>query len=135
MEWRERRKKRKAKEAEEKRMAEIKKVGIKVPKAKTIMSGKALFVFNPTLFKDADDAADTKDLKEEVTEEEQNPDLEKGGKKWEAKKVEVIEEKDEDIQASPEKQTADKPEENKGEEDVKVDEELFADEEELPDDI
>ena len=94
MEWRERRKKRKAKEAEEKRQAELKKVGIKIPKAKKIMSGKALFVFDPSLFQDADDAADNKDLKAEDIEEDK--ELNAGGKKWEAKKDDIIEEVRED---------------------------------------
>jgi len=129
VEWRERRKARKAKEAEERRINDIKKAGIKVTKQKKIMSGKALFVYDPTLFKDADDAAETKDLAEEVIEEENNPELQKGGKKWEAKiKKEEVAPKDDPKTEAPAEQT-DKKEE------VQVDEDVFADEEELPDDI
>jgi len=132
LEWRDRRKARKAKEAEERRIADIKKAGIKITKQKKIMSGKALFVYDPTLFKDADDAAETKDLKEEGMEEEEiDPELQKGGKKWEAKaKPEEAAKKENE---SPKKEAPAELTEIK--EELQVDEDVFADEEELPDDI
>lgn len=134
VEWRAKRKIRKEKEAEERRKEELKKVGMKVQKGKKIMSGKALFVFNPTLFKDDDDAADNTDLRENV---EEDATLNVGGKKWEAKIVEEKTEEPEEEDA--EKMIEEKPEktedpEPEAEEDVEVDEDVFA-EEDLPDDI
>lgn len=143
MEWRERRKKRKAAEAEAKKKDELKKAGIKQPKKGIkIMTGKSLFVFDPTLFQDDEDASDNKDFKLEVNAEENAEELNKGGKKWEAKvKVDVIEEdlqgedKQDDTKTDKNKDAGtEKTEEPQNTEKVEVDEELF-DEEELPDDI
>jgi ssDNA-binding Zn-finger/Zn-ribbon topoisomerase 1 len=46
--WRDNRRARKAKEAEEKKISLVKQAGIKVAKGRKIMTGRALFVFDPT---------------------------------------------------------------------------------------
>lgn len=135
MEWRERRNKRKQKESDEKRVAEMKKVGVKVAKTKKIMSGKALFVFDPTLFQDAEDAADTKYLKGDANIEEKDELLEAGGKNWgesKTKKEEVIDEEENEDDIEEENKEGEKGQEG---DKLKVDEDAFDDEEELPDDI
>lgn len=62
--WKKRRAERKQKEAEEKMKEEEKKSG---KKGHHFMSGRALFKFDPTLFKDDEEAAGT-DVYEEVEE-------------------------------------------------------------------
>lgn len=47
-EWKEKRKERKAKEAELRKLDDFKKAGIKINKKKKILSGRALFVLDPT---------------------------------------------------------------------------------------
>jgi hypothetical protein len=70
--WKERREKRKQDELEAKMAEEAKKAkGGKKNAGSGIMSGKALFTFDPTLFKDDDDAVDD-ELYNEASEEE-NP--------------------------------------------------------------
>jgi len=134
--WRDKRRLRKAKEADDRKAADVKKAGIKVAKGKKIMTGKSLFVFDPTMFKDDEDAVGKKDLVEEgeMVEGEDaatQAELNKGGKKWEAKKVEVVEEvideKDGEDGAEAEEEGEDGA--------MDIDEDAFADEEELPDDI
>lgn len=72
--WKERREKRKQDELEAKMAEEAKKAkGGKKNAGSGIMSGKALFTYDPTLFKDDDDAVDD-DLYDEASEEE-NPNL------------------------------------------------------------
>lgn len=147
-EWKARRKARKLKELEERKQEDLKKAGIKPPKGKKIMTGKALFVFDPTLFQDDEGAADKKDMNEDEEEglvEADAEELNKGGKQWEAKvKKEVIEEENEGDDDEPEekddkvgnnqkdgaKVDGEQPDAN-----VEVDEDLFADEEELPEDL
>jgi len=143
-EWRDRRKIRKAKEAEEKKKDDLRQAGIKVPKKGIkIMTGKSLFVFDPTLFQDDADAAQAKDLVKEVNEEENAAELNIGGKNWEAKqKAEVIEEDPEEDKQEGDETDADKTDNDKeagteqktGDAKVEVDEDLF-DEEDLPDDM
>jgi len=113
------------------------------------MTGKALFVFDPSLFQDDEDAVDNQNLTEEQPVDNQNDEeLNKGGKKWEAKKVQAVEEDQEEenieekaqnngnTEGSKENGHTKQPETNveDKQENVKIDEELF-DEEELPDDI
>jgi len=143
-EWRDRRKIRKAKEAEEKKKDDLRQAGIKVPKKGIkIMTGKSLFVFDPTLFQDDADAAQAKDLVKEINEEENAAELNIGGKNWEAKaKAGVIEEDPEEDKQEGDETDADKTDNDKeagteqktGDAKVEVDEDLF-DEEDLPDDM
>jgi len=107
------------------------------------MTGKSLFVFDPTLFQDDADAAQAKDLVKEINEEENAAELNIGGKNWEAKqKAEVIEEDPEEDKQEGDETDADKTDNDKeagteqktGDAKVEVDEELF-DEEDLPDDM
>lgn len=107
-------------------------------KGKKIMTGRALFVFDPTVFKDDEDAAETKDLKEVVEGMvEEEAALNVGGKKWEAKKVVEKEAVEGDAVDEEEEQDAGVIAEEDGEdaEDIEVDEGAFADEEELPDEL
>lgn len=139
VEWRDKRKARKAKEAAAKKLDELKQAGIKVAKKGIkIMTGKSLFVFDPSLFQDDADAAKATELVKEIDAEENAAELNIGNKKWEEKaKAEVIEEDPEE-----DKQEGDETDNNKDagtgqktdEPKVEVDEELF-DDEELPDDI
>lgn len=139
-EWRDRRKIRKAKEADAKKKDEMKQAGIKQPKKGIkIMTGKSLFVFDPTLFQDDADAAKATELVKEIDAEENAAELNIGNKKWEEKvKVEVVIEED----PEEDKQEDDKTDNNKDagtgqktdEAKLEVDEELF-DDEDLPDDL
>lgn len=152
-EWKERRKARKLKENQEKKVEELKKAGHKVKKNTKVMSGRALFAFDSTLFQDADDAAGK--IEVEKGEEEETIESKQKGKAWgERVKEEIIEEnvdeedeeglveekiqneqnKEEDqTEANNEKIDEDNIEEDN--QNVEVDEDLFADEEELPEDL
>jgi len=71
MDWKKRKAERKQKELEEKMKEEAKKSG----KGSNILSGKALFKYDPTLFKDDENAADN-DIYNERNEEEEKKNQE-----------------------------------------------------------
>lgn len=74
-EWKKRKQERKQAELEAKMVEESKKIG---SKATHILSGKALFKYDPTLFKDDEEAADEKvyEEREELEEEEEKKEEE-----------------------------------------------------------
>lgn len=74
-EWKQRKAERKQKELEEKMKEEAKKAGSKG--AAGILSGRALFKFDPTLFQDDEAAADSA-IYEEHEDEEEDPKPEEG---------------------------------------------------------
>lgn len=65
--WKKRKAERKQKELEDRMKEEEKKAG---SKGKNILSGKALFKYDPTLFKDDEDAADEKIYEEREEDED-----------------------------------------------------------------
>lgn len=67
-EWKKRKAERKQKELEEKVKEEAKKAG---SKGTNIMSGRALFKYDPTLFKDDEEAAGEDVYEERIEEEEE----------------------------------------------------------------
>ena len=75
MEWKKRKAERKQKELEEKMKEEVKKAGAKGGAG--ILSGRALFKYDPTLFQD-DEAAAAGDVYEERNEEEEEDKQEEG---------------------------------------------------------
>jgi hypothetical protein len=68
LKWKEDRKLKKEKETEKKRLDEAKKTG---GKGLNVLSGKALFSYDPTLFQDDAEALDDKEYEEEIPEEEE----------------------------------------------------------------
>lgn len=75
IEWKKRKALKKQKELEDKMKDEIKKTG---GKGTNVLSGRALFTYDPTMFKDDDDAADEKAYEErnnEETKEEESKDI------------------------------------------------------------
>ena len=99
--WKEDRARRKQEELEKKMAAEVAQKGVRG--AKGIMSGKALFTYDPTLFMDDDGAADDKQYEEDSDGEQLAP---------------VEESKEEAMEESKEQ------DDNNGKE-PEVDEELF----------
>ena len=67
MEWKKKKAAEKEKEIEDKRKAEVKKKG---GRGLNVLSGRALFKFDPTLFKDDEGAADADEYEEEEEKEE-----------------------------------------------------------------
>jgi hypothetical protein len=68
MKWKEERKLRREKDIEKKRVDEAKKTG---GKGLNVLSGKALFSYDPTLFQDDAEALDDAEYEEEIKEEEE----------------------------------------------------------------
>jgi len=122
--WKEEKKLKREKEMEQKRVDEAKKSG---GKGLNVLSGRALFSYDPTLFTDDAEALDNEEYEDEIEEEEKEDGV-----------IHEGEERDEEDQGPQEKEwgTNDNEKIPAKEENVQVNQDVFLDEDDvdLPDD-